>query len=200
MRHALRCIKGGLAIARHQKICDKLLYLAWRSFASASVRAKSLINKGHTRSKWEIRQGSYNDKETRVDVMIQGLWYRQDDSIIDVKGGNADAESYKYEPMAALLDLWETIKKYKHGKHCHYQRKPFSLFVLSINGILWREYLVVLFQLIWIMETKMDELNSHVQKWINSWIGISVVRSYSCMIHRDQFPSPFRDRDPEWDP
>ena len=38
--------------------------------------------------------------------MIRGLWDIQVESIIDVKLGDADADSYKYEPMAALLAQW----------------------------------------------------------------------------------------------
>ena len=76
--------------------------------------------------------------------MIRVLWYRQVEAIIDVKFGDADADSYKYEPMAALLARWETIKKDKHGKHCHDQQKQFSPFVLSVDGMLGREALVIL--------------------------------------------------------
>ena len=61
--------------------------------------------------------------------MVRGLWDRQVDAIVDVKIGDADADSYKYEPMTALLHRGETIKKEKHGKHCHNQRKHFSAFV-----------------------------------------------------------------------
>ena len=32
-------------------------------------------------------------------------------------------DSYKYEPMAEIMSLWETIKKYKHGKYCNNQQK-----------------------------------------------------------------------------
>ena len=35
--------------------------------------------------------------------MIRGLWDLQADAIIDIKLGDADTDSYKYEPMAALL-------------------------------------------------------------------------------------------------
>ena len=70
----------------------------------------------------------------------------QVEAIIDVKLGDADADSYKYEPMSALLALWETTKKYKHGKHCHYQRKEISPFVLFVDIVLGREALVVLLQ------------------------------------------------------
>ena len=59
--------------------------------------------------------------------MIRGLCYQQADAVIDIKLGNAEADTYKYEPMAALLDWWEIIKKDKHGKHCQDQGKNFSV-------------------------------------------------------------------------
>ena len=55
--------------------------------------------------------------------MIRGLWDQQIENIIDVKIGNAYADSYKYETMSALQDRWKTIKKYKNGKHCNNQQK-----------------------------------------------------------------------------
>ena len=60
--------------------------------------------------------------------MVRGLWYCQVDAIIDVKLGDADVDSYKYEPMAALLARWEMTKKEKHVKHCHDQWKYFCRF------------------------------------------------------------------------
>ena len=60
-----------------------------------------------------------------MDAMIKGLWDRQVEAIIDVKLGYADADTYKYNPMTTILARWEKIKKYKHGKHCHDQRKHF---------------------------------------------------------------------------
>ena len=60
--------------------------------------------------------------------MIQGLWDSQVDAIIDVKLGDADADTYKYEQMTSLLARWEKINKDKHGKHCHNQRNFFCLF------------------------------------------------------------------------
>ena len=70
--------------------------------------------------------------------MIQFLWYQQAEAIIDVKLVNDDAGFYKYEPMAAHLDWWETIKKYKHGNNCNNQWKHLSPFVLSVDGMIGR--------------------------------------------------------------
>ena len=72
----------------------------------------------------------------RGDVIIRVLWDVQTEAIIDVKLGDADTDYYKYEPMTALLDWWKTIKKDMHGKHCNDQRKHFSQFVLSVDGML----------------------------------------------------------------
>ena len=56
-------------------------------------------------------------------------------------------DTYKYEPMTSLLASWENIKKDKYSKHCHAQRKHFLSFVLSVDGILGREALVLISQL-----------------------------------------------------
>ena len=63
--------------------------------------------------------------------MVRGLWDCQVAAIINVKLGDTDADSYKYEPMTALLASWETIKKYKHGKHFRDQQKCFIVFSIS---------------------------------------------------------------------
>ena len=46
--HALSCGTGGLVIAHHTKIHDKLLYLSLQAFTPTSVRAKHLIHQGCT--------------------------------------------------------------------------------------------------------------------------------------------------------
>ena len=48
--HGLSCSIGGLVIARHNKICDKLLYLARLNFTPSSVCAEHLIHQGCTKS------------------------------------------------------------------------------------------------------------------------------------------------------
>ena len=124
--------------------------------------------------------------------MIQGLWYLQVEAIIDVKLGGAGADSYYYEPTAALLAWWGNIKKYKHGKHCNN--------VLSVDGMLGMEALVVLVQLSRTMAAKREEPIFQVRGWVNGQIANAVAKSYSCMIHGDLLPSPLWEREPDWDP
>ena len=49
--------------------------------------------------------------------------------------------TYKYEPMDKLLACLEKQNKDKHDNHCHEQRKYFSLFVLSVDGMIGEEAL-----------------------------------------------------------
>ena len=62
--------------------------------------------------------------------MFQCLWDHQVDAIIDIKLGDSDFDSYKYEPMAALLAWRKMIKTDKHGKHCHDLEGVVSVFFL----------------------------------------------------------------------
>ena len=41
--------------------------------------------------------------ETWGDIIIQGLWVRYTDTIINVKLGDAEADTYIFEPMVSLL-------------------------------------------------------------------------------------------------
>ena len=91
--HSLSCSIGGLVIACHNKICDKLLYIPWPAFTSAYVRAEPPIHQGHTRSDQEMRQGSDKDKETQGGIMIWGLWDCQVKAIIDIKLGDSDGDT-----------------------------------------------------------------------------------------------------------
>ena len=95
LTHILSCRICVLVLACHNKIHDELLYLYRRAFTSESICAETLIHHGRTRSEQEIRHSSDKDKETRGDVIIQGLWYHQVDAITDIKLGDANADTYE---------------------------------------------------------------------------------------------------------
>ena len=54
----------------------------------------------------------------------------------------------------------------------------FSSFVLSVDGMLGKEDLVVLANLIPIMGEKIEGPIFHVRGWINGWISITVARLF----------------------
>ena len=87
--------------------------------------------------------------------------------------------------MDKLLARWENHKKYKHGKQFHEQQKHFFLFVISVDGMLEKEYLFILTRLSQFMVEKMYKPILHVRGWINGRIAIAFATSYSCMIRED---------------
>ena len=76
----------------------KLLKLPQQALPSASVCIEYLIHKGCGISEGGICQG-IDILETRGDVIIRGLWDRQNNSIIDIKLGDADVDTYMIELM-----------------------------------------------------------------------------------------------------
>ena len=144
MTHTLICSIYGLVIGRHNEIQDELLYLSQHAFTSASVRAEPIIHQDRIRSEQEICQVSDKDKEAQEDVMIRGLCDNQVGVIIDVK---LDERYIQLRTNASTPIQVGNMNKDKHSKHCHNQRKRFSPFVLSVNGMLGREALVAISQL-----------------------------------------------------
>ena len=82
--------------------------------------------------------------ETWGDVSIQGLREIQKEAIIDVRFGDADAETRKPVRTEMVLVGWEKTDKDKHGQAWYYQHRKFYLFILSVDGIMGKEELVVL--------------------------------------------------------
>ena len=74
----------------------------------------------------------------------------------------------------------------------------FSLFVLSVYGVMGKDTQVVLATLSQIMATKMDETILHVKSWVNGQIAIAVARSYSQVLRGAQFPIPLHTLELEW--
>ena len=75
----------------------------------------------------------------------------------------------------------------------------FFPFILSVDGMIGREDLVIVANLSGLMAEKNYEPILHVRGWINGLIAIVVARSYSRMIRGDQLPSPLRDQESDWD-
>ena len=73
------------------------------------------------------------------------------------------------------MDLWEKKNKDKYGKNCHEQRRHFSIFFLSVDGMIVKEALVLLMTLSWLFAEKLEETISYVHGWVNSGISIESV-------------------------
>ena len=139
----LSCSNGDLVIPCYNKMHDDILYLDWWYLSPTWVWGKTLIHQGHIRSEEEACKGRW-ELDSRGDILIQGLLEIQTDAIITFIFGDADTDTYKYETTDKLLDCWEKKGSDKHGNHCHDQKIHFSLFLLLVYGMVWKEALVLL--------------------------------------------------------
>ena len=89
MCHALIIPNGGLVIARHNDICDKIIHLIKQALSSQCVRGEPIIKLVCSRSEEEVRHGG-RFRETLGGLSIQGLYEIQMEAIIDVRIGDAD--------------------------------------------------------------------------------------------------------------
>ena len=110
MHHNIRCNNGGLVIAHHNKICDDVIHLDRRDLSPHQVRSEPLINQVRRRSEGEVRHRR-SIKKTWDDVLIRGLWESHTDSIIDIRFGDDDVETYKKEGMDTLFPRRKHTKK-----------------------------------------------------------------------------------------
>ena len=71
--------------------------------------------------------------------MIRGLWESGTDALIDVQLVNVDAKSHRNREAEAILKTAERTKKRKHLTDCQQQRRHFTPFVVSTDGMLGYE-------------------------------------------------------------
>ena len=85
------------------------------------------------------------------------------DAIIDVRVRDSVTEKFVKEVMDAVFTSLKQMKKYKHERHCHKQHKPFSMFLLSVDGILDRRAQIILAFSIGLMAVKTEESILHIK-------------------------------------
>ena len=108
----------------------ELIDLGIKAFGTNSVRDKPLTN--------PTSDGNHSNSNNgnRADIMIRGLWETGTDALIDVQLVNVDARSHQNREAEAILKTAEKSKKRKHLADCHQQRRHFTPFVVSTDGML----------------------------------------------------------------
>ena len=165
---SLRLPNGGLFIARHIEICNKIIQLEEQAFSPNFIHREPSIHLGRSLSEEDLRHGSESPRNTGWCVK----WESYTEAMIDVRFRDAGAETWKPVRMDKLLEGWEKTNKDKHGQAWYNQRRHFSLFVLLVNGMMGKEALVILATLSQLMAAKMDKPISQIIDLVNVRISI----------------------------
>jgi hypothetical protein len=147
VRHALSCKKGGLVISRYNEIQDALSDLAFRALFPSAVHDKPRINSSRPA---EVKHAtepipgvktlrSNRTNEDRGNILIQGCWAHGMDCIIDVRITDVDAKANRSRAPGNDLAQHKREKKKKYLGPCLEQRRHFTPFVVSTDGLLGKE-------------------------------------------------------------
>jgi hypothetical protein len=209
--HALECKKDGLVISRHNEIRrDKLSNLASKALSPSAVRDEPKIQTScrspEVKSDEENKKNSVkrlfcnNRNEDCGDILIRGLWARGTDCIIDVRITDVDAKYNRSKDPAKVLAAHECEKKKKYLGACLEQRRHFSPFVVSTDGLLGKEAKILLKKLSAMLAKKWEKPYSEVCGYVNACMSIAIVRATHLCIRGSRIPTgKMSNRLPQWE-
>jgi hypothetical protein len=141
-----------------------------------------------------------NNNDDRGDVLIRGFWAKGTDCIIDVQVTDTDAKSNRSKDPMKVLDAHEKEKKRKYLKPCLKQRRNFTPFVVSADGLLGKEAEVLLNRLAGKISIKWGKPYSEVCGFVRARMSIAMVRATHLCLRGSRIPtSKMSYKFPEWE-
>jgi hypothetical protein len=122
-------------------------------------------------------------------LLIRGFWGRGTDCIIDVRVTDTDAKSNLNKDPAKILEAHEKEKKRKYLKSCLEQRRHFTPFVVSTDGLIGKEAKTLLKKLSSLLAQKWGKSYSEVCGYVNARMSIAIVRATHIAINPSS-PTP----------
>jgi hypothetical protein len=194
-------------ISRHNEIRDELVDLASKALTPSAVRDEPRIHTSRpaeplrtTDQNPVIRNLHKRQGEERGDVLIRGLWQQGTDAIIDVRITDLDAKSNISRAPMKVLAAHEREKKRKYLEPCLEQRRHFSPFVVSTDGLIGIEAQTMLKKLSARLAEKSGKPYSEVCGYVNARMSIAIVRATHLCLRGSRVPtSQMSNRRPQWE-
>ncbi len=196
-------------ISRHNEIRDTLADLASKALTPSAVRNEPLIHTSCPAEKMSdldhakppvTRNLHKNRDDLRGDLLLRGFWGRGTDCIIDVRVTDTDAKSNISKDPAKVLEAHEKEKKRKYLKSCLEQRRHFTPFVVSTDGLIGKEAKTLLKKLSSLLADKWEKPYSVVCGYVNAQMSIAIVRATHLCLRGSRIPtSQMSDRRPQWE-
>jgi hypothetical protein len=212
LQHALGCKCGGLVIFRHNEIRDEIAEMCTTAFSPAAVRDEPLIHPGRdaTRGNTVPRtttaatpkkdDDQAPSEDERGDLSIRGFWEKGTYCIIDVRVTDTDQKSYRKRDPSKVLESQEKEKKKKYLSSCLENRRHFTPFVVSADGMLGREATIFSKRLAAKLAAKWSRSYSEVCGYVRSRLSIAIVRATHLCIRGSRVPMHrISNRRPQWE-
>jgi hypothetical protein len=132
--------------------------------AEAKSASKSPVN----------RPKSSSCDEDRGDLLIRGLWACGTDCIIDVQVTDLDCKSNRSKDPHKILAQHERAKKKKYLEACSEQRRHFTHFAVSTDGVIGKEARALLCRLSALLADKWDQPYLVACGYVNACMSIAI--------------------------
>ena len=120
--------------------------------------------------------------------------------MIDVRITDVDAKSNRSKEPDKVSLAHEREKKKKHLGACLEQRRHFSPFVVSADGLLGKEAKILLRKLSAMLAEKWEKPYSEVCGYVNARMSIAIVRATHLCIRGSRIPTgKMCNRLPQWE-
>jgi hypothetical protein len=210
LQHALCCKKGGLVISRHNEIRDELIHMAGKAMTPSAIRDEPLIRTGRVAEKTmtcptigidsKLKENDVTGESDRGDLLLRGFWARGTDCIVDVRVTDTDAKSYCKRPPDKVLESGEKLKKKKYLEACLEQRRHFTPFVCSVDGLLGREAQTFAKRLAAKLAKKWQRSYSQTCGYVNARLSIAIIRATHLCLRGSRIPtSKISTKFPQWE-
>jgi hypothetical protein len=197
--HAHQCKKGGLVTRRHDEINYELANLMRLAFKKSVVRAEPRIFNGSPATTSENPNPTVDPSGERGDLLVRGFWENGMDAIIDVRCVDTDAKSYNSRDPEKVLKSAEKSKKNKYLEHCLQQRRAFTPFVISVDGLLGYEAKNLLKRLAFHLAEKWQKPYSVTCGLVKSRISLACVRATHQCLRGSRTPFRTISREIQWE-
>jgi hypothetical protein len=197
--HAHQCKKGGLVTRRHDEINYELANLMRLAFKKSTVRAEPRIFNGSSAANSDNPSPTVDASGERGDLLVRGFWENGMDAIIDVRCVDTDAKSYNSRDPDKVLKSAEKVKKNKYLENCLQQRRAFTPFVISVDGLLGYEAKNLLKRLAFHLAEKWQKPYSVTCGLVKSRISLACVRATHQCLRGSRTPFRTISREIQWE-
>jgi hypothetical protein len=139
------------------------------------------------------------ENEDHGDVLIIGLWERGTDCILDVRVMDTDAPTYQMKNPHKVIEAAEHLNKKKYLQPCLDQRRHFTSFIVSVDGLIRKEAETVLKVLAARTTAKAGKTYSNITGYIRARLSIIVRATHVCLRASRVPTSQTSSIPPHWD-
>ena len=188
-------------MACHNKLRDEVVDLAGKAFTPSHVRDDPLIYSGRAVKRTKAAPSGAGGTNSNAEVQLPevtkqkgylkfcDLWQQGTDSVHYMRVVNTDVPMHRNKDPVSCLHDAERGGKRMYLEACLQQRRHFSPFVASVDGLLGVEATATLKRLASHLATKWKQSYSKTCGYVKSRIAISLVRATHCCIRVSRVPA-----------